>query len=465
MGEDSSRALARTSATLPPNLSLSAETQEPPLLVPSFSANSAPSSPGGTLSRLGLKSPTSPSSPGGSGGGQVSAITVVALLDKLVAMMESVQDNQQRAEKKQVELEAVVRGVQGDVTRLAKNHANTANSVNKLLERSRKTSGHVKEVRERLDRQGVQVKRLEANHAHLLKRNHFKVIIYQEDNEIPSTLMVKDPGASSMSHREGQDEASILAPTPTTDANRSQEEGLHTISLTSDEEDDETSVVAAAAAVASVSSPRSENGAEHHVEDDDILPGADSERFEWSRTEKLKRSSLKKVDSLKKAFSRQSIEKKFNKIVPPERREKIKKSFTPNHPKSPTSKSSSFRVSPMTFNVKKVRDTDASPEVQVEVPALGEGDGEFSTTEVHTHVEKEDIKSPSSSSSMEGGASVNEEVDPENDLTPATLAEEEVLPEQDEEDDEEEEEEEQRLSPTEPDTTPVATAVAVEQAS
>ncbi|KAK1902815.1 Caveolae-associated protein 2 [Dissostichus eleginoides] len=75
------------------------------------------------------------------------------------------------------------------------------------------------------------------------------------------------------------------------------------------------------------------------------------------RSDKFKRNSLKKVDSLKKAFSRQSIEKKMTqittKIVPQEQREKIKKSFTPNHPKSPTAKASSFKVSPMTFNVKK----------------------------------------------------------------------------------------------------------------
>ena len=108
---------------------------------------------------------------------------MVALLDKLVAMIEAVQENQRRMEKRQAELEGVVRGVQGDVARLAKTHTTTSNSVAKLLERSRKTGGYVKEVRERLERQGNQVKRLEANHAHLLKRNHFKVLIFQVRGE------------------------------------------------------------------------------------------------------------------------------------------------------------------------------------------------------------------------------------------------------------------------------------------
>lgn len=154
------------------------------MLIPSFTPSSVPSppTPTSTLSRLGLKSPTSPTGavPGSPiDRGQVSAITVVALLDKLVNMMETVQDNQQRMEQRQADLEGAVRVVQGDVTRLSKTHVSTSNSVSKLLERSRKVSDHLKEVRERLDKQAVQVKKLEANHSHLLKRNHFKVLIFQ----------------------------------------------------------------------------------------------------------------------------------------------------------------------------------------------------------------------------------------------------------------------------------------------
>lgn len=52
------------------------------------------------------------------------------------------------------------------------------------------------------------------------------------------------------------------------------------------------------------------------------------------------------MDSLKKAFSRQNIEKKMTKIgtkiVSQEQREKIKK------------KTSSLKVSPLTFNIRKV---------------------------------------------------------------------------------------------------------------
>ena len=152
------------------------------LLIPSFSPSSSSPTPTGTLSRLGFKSPTSPTAATPSSPvdrGQVSAITVVALLDKLVNMLEGVQNNQQRMEQRQADLESAVRVVQGDVTRLSKTHISTSNSVSKLLERSRKVSGSLKEVKDRLDKQAVQVKKLEANHSHLLKRNHFKVLIFQ----------------------------------------------------------------------------------------------------------------------------------------------------------------------------------------------------------------------------------------------------------------------------------------------
>ncbi|KAG9271281.1 caveolae-associated protein 2a [Astyanax mexicanus] len=441
-------------------------------LLPGFNPTSAPSSPSHTLPRLGTKTLTSPTS----SGGQVSAITVVALLDKLVAMIEAVQENQRRMEKRQAELEGTVRGVQGDVARLAKSHSTTATGVSKLLERSRKTGGYIKDVRERLERQGNQVKRLEANHAHLLKRNHFKVLIFQEDNEIPTTVLSKDSNADIAS-TSVLDDVPASPPASAMDTNHSHDEGLQTISLSSEEDE-------------GAASPLAEGSTEPlgELHEEDLLPGMGSDRQERSRADKFKRSSLKKVDSLKKAFSKSSIEKKINKLVPPERREKIKKSFTPNHPKSPTTKSSSFRISPMTFNVKKVRDGDgeaAQPEssptslTTVSIPTMGGLDGEVPVAEVHVEEEKANGKEPSTSTpgSADGGLSVTEDADLDNGPT-ATLAEEEVLQDQEEDDEddhedgadenrgagEEEEEEESRPEPAS--TMSAATpAVAVQQAS
>ncbi|KAF7709875.1 hypothetical protein HF521_016725 [Silurus meridionalis] len=377
MGEDAARA-DQSSSTLPAQTNSEASPAPAVEAQDFFIPSSTPTSPTHTLTRN--KSPASPTGPAT----QVSAITVVALLDQLVVMIETVQENQRRMEKRQADLEGTVRAVQADLTRLSKSHTATSGGVNKLLERSRKTGIYVKEVRERLDRQSGQVKRLEINHAHLLKRNHFKVLIFQEDNEIPTTLLTKNsPSAFPLMKRKEQ------------------------------------------------RAPHSSGTLPRELHEDEF-PGPDSDRLEWSRTDKFKRSSLKKVDSLKKAFSRSSIEKKINKIVPPERREKIMKSFTPSHPKSPTNKSSSFRVSPMTFNVKKTRDGEGeaplavAENATVEVPPMGGPDGQLPMAEVHNEEEKFNGKehSPSSTGSADG-ASATEDAEFENGPTDK-VAEEEV---------------------------------------
>lgn len=110
---------------------------------------------------------------------QVNAVTVLTLLDKLVNMLDAVQENQHKMEQRQISLEGSVKGIQNDLTKLSKYQASTGNTVSKLLEKSRKVSAHTRAVKERMDRQCAQVKRLENNHAQLLRRNHFKVLIFQ----------------------------------------------------------------------------------------------------------------------------------------------------------------------------------------------------------------------------------------------------------------------------------------------
>lgn len=265
---------------------------------------------------------------------QVNAITVLTLLDKLVNMLDSVQENQQKMEKRQIDIENSVKGIQNDITKLSKNHTSTSNTVSKLLEKSRKVSANMREVKDRMDKQTVQVKKLENNHNLLLRRNNFKVLIFQEENEIPASVFVKEP-TPVPSITEGPEE--------TTDPNKSHEETMHTIDLSSDDEINH----------------------EYDGHDDSV-----DEKLEPSRAEKMKRSSLKKVDSLKKAFSRQNIEKKMSKIstkiVSPERREKIKKSLTPSQNKS--SKSSSFKV-PIGFSVKKTNDEEIPIAVEEKSPS------------------------------------------------------------------------------------------------
>ncbi|XP_007552347.1 caveolae-associated protein 2a isoform X1 [Poecilia formosa] len=430
------------------SVSVSGSTHTLPQLQPDntelqISPSSAPCSPTptGTLKRLSLRGPLSPTA--ASPPGQVSAITVVALLDKLVNMMEAVQENQQRMEQRQSDLEGAVRVVQGDVVRLSKTHLSTANSVNKLLERSRKVNGNVKEVKERLDRQAVQVRKLEANHNHLLKRNNFKVLIFQEDNEIPANVVVspKTPVPSQY------DTESTIQPAPSItgsiEGSRTQEEMLQKISLSSGDDPDLAC------------------GASQREEGDSLEYDVSPIKFE-RRSDRFKRSSLKKVDSIKKAFTQAKIGEKVNqitsKIVPQEKREKIKKSFTPSHPKSPTARASSFKISPMTFNVKKVRDGDAPTQemksteekAHVEIPALTGLGGKIPSDEIHIQEEVMEVVeslSPTTTETIQAEVSVNgkssSSVEAEiNGEGLAGLA----VPEHDEdlgEDEEEEEEEDQ----------------------
>lgn len=259
---------------------------------------------------------------------KVNAVTVHTLLDKLVNMLDTVQENQHKMEQRQISLEGSVKGIQNDLTKLSKYQASTSNTVSKLLEKSRKVSAHTRAVKERMERQCAQVKRLENNHAQLLRRNHFKVLIFQEENEIPASVFVKEPVPGPV---EGREELA--------DENKSLEETLHTVDLSSDDE---------------------------LVREEEALEDSAEEKMEESRAEKIKRSSLRKVDSLKKAFSRQNIEKKMNKlgtkIVPVETREKIKKSLTSNHQKTSSGKSSPFKVSPLTFGRKKLREGESPVE-------------------------------------------------------------------------------------------------------
>ncbi|NWY72752.1 CAVN2 protein, partial [Erithacus rubecula] len=308
-----------------------------------------------------------PPLPAEAAGGQVNALTVLALLEKLVSMLETVEGNQRQMEQRQRGLEGTVRGIQDDLVKLCRSHGATGETVEKLLEKSRKVCAHTRAVRERLDRQCDQVRRLEQHHAQLLRRDRFKVLIFQEENEIPASVFAKEPVPSIT---EGKEEP--------VDENKTLEETLHTVELGSDDD--------------------------MFHEGDDLDDSAE-EKTEESRAEKLKRSSLKKVDSLKKAFSRQNIEKKMNKIVSPERREKIKKSLTVHHQKSSSSKGSAFKVSPLTFSSKKGREGES--------PAEGEDRPESASNEQAENEEETSLGdtrsdvTPSTSLAEEGKAAVD----------------------------------------------------------
>ncbi|XP_010136733.1 PREDICTED: polymerase I and transcript release factor [Buceros rhinoceros silvestris] len=295
---------------------------------------------------------------------QINGVMVLTLLDKIIGAVDQIQLTQTQLEERQQEMDSAVTSIQGELTKLTKAHTTTSNTVNKMLEKVRKVSVNVKTVRQNLEKQAGQIKKLEANEAELLKRRNFKVMIYQDEVKLPSKLSI------SKSLKEGE---------------KLEKEG----------EGEEVPV------------------GEDHAEEDHVQLSSDEEVeieeiIEESRAERIKRSGMKRVDDFKKAFSkekmektklktkenlektrhnlektRHNLEKRMNKlgtkIVTNERREKIKtsrdklrKSFTPDHTIYARSKTAVYKVPPFTFHVKKIREG----EVEVKATELVEVGGE-----------------------------------------------------------------------------------------
>ncbi|XP_023252470.1 caveolae-associated protein 4a-like [Seriola lalandi dorsalis] len=214
-------------------------------------------------------------------GNPISALTILSLLERVAGIIDNVQSCQQRMEERQLELENNIKTIQGDVLKLAKDHTDTSGTVEKLLQKTRKVSANVKEVRTRVEKQNVRVKKVESTQDELLTRNKFRVVIYQGETEIPSVAVTKSPKGTGLDGLEiDPDSYDIPA------------------DLSSDEE------------YLSV------------------------EETDSSRAARLKKSVVKSTETLKAAFSKENMSKtkdnlgtKFHhlgeKVMPPERREKM----------------------------------------------------------------------------------------------------------------------------------------------
>ncbi|XP_077383274.1 caveolae-associated protein 1 [Festucalex cinctus] len=292
---------------------------------------------------------------------QMNGVLVLALLDKIIGVVDQIQQTQTGLEGRQEGMEKSVSTIQGELSKLSKSHLGTSTNVTKMLDKVRKVSVNVKTVRSNLEKQAGQIKKLESNESELLKRRNFKVFIYQDQKK-----SAKTPKPAEVVAEDGTVEGLQQIP----------EEGGEgegqPANLNSDEE----------------------------VEIEEIV--------EESRTKRLQRSTKRQVDSIKKAFSKEkmektklktkenlektkqrtrenlektrkktrdnlektkhSLEKKMNKLgtrMTPnvERRvkmksskEKMKKSLTPDHAVYARSKTSVYRVPPFTFYVKKIRE-------------------------------------------------------------------------------------------------------------
>nr|XP_023691484.1 caveolae-associated protein 1-like [Paramormyrops kingsleyae] len=295
---------------------------------------------------------------------QINGTMVLTLLDKIIGVVDQIQQTQGALEARQQSMERAVMGIQGELAKLSKSHNGTTQTVNKMLEKVRKVNVNVKTVRSNLEKQAGQIKKLERNESELLKRRNFKVFIYQDEAEtLPQVVLSKTKKSQEVAD-EGGAEGNIDA-----------------------EEDEEE--------------PPSGLSPEDEVEIEEII--------EESRAQRIKRSGLQRMDNIKKAFSKEKMEKtrqktqenlkmtrqrtrenlektrhnfqkKMGKLstrmsVRSERkeklkfsREKMKKSFKPDHAIYARSKVTVYRVPPFTFRVKKIR----GGEVEVQGSELDE---------------------------------------------------------------------------------------------
>ncbi|XP_034566651.1 caveolae-associated protein 1 isoform X2 [Notolabrus celidotus] len=318
----------------------------------------------------------------------------------IIGVVDQIQVTQNGLEARQEAMEKSVSSIQGELAKLSKNHVGTTNTVNKMLDKVRKVSVNVKTVRNNLEKQAGQIKKLESNESELLKRRNFKVLIYQDQ--------VKPPKPSKSKTAE-----TVVEGTAVEGLEQIPEEGKDGLSdnLNSDEE----------------------------VEIEEII--------EESRTKRLQRTTKQQVDNIKKAFSKEkmeetklktkknlektkqktrenlaktrqrtrdnlektkhNLEQKMGKLgtrMTPntERRakmktskDKVKKSLTPDHTVYARSKTTVYRVPPFTFHVKKIREGAEevleNTEMVEETEAEGQPEGEENGLGVHVDVEEGEL--------------------------------------------------------------------------
>ncbi|XP_060756094.1 caveolae-associated protein 1b [Neoarius graeffei] len=338
---------------------------------------------------------------GDKGNGQMNGVMILALLDKIIGRVDQIQQTQAGLETRQQEMERSVTGIEGELTKLTKSHTTTANSVNKMLEKVRKVSVNVKTVRSNLEKQGGQIKRLESNENELLKRRNFKVMIYQDEVKLPSKTTVakslKVPhlaeGEGELEHKAAMEEGEEAGAEKTHIDLSSDEEEVEieeTIEETRAERIKRSSLQRVQNIKTVFSKEKMEKTKQKTMENFEKTKQKTKDNLEKTRVktrENLERTKQKTKDNLEK--TRHNIEKKMGKLgtrmsVNPERKEKLKtsqkkmvKSFTPDHTIYARSKTAVYKVPPFTFHVKKIREG----EVEIQGTEMVEVGGETQEVE------------------------------------------------------------------------------------
>lgn len=328
---------------------------------------------------------------------QVNGVMVLTLLDKIIGAVDQIQQTQSGLEARQQDMERSVNSIQGELTKLSKSHSTTSNSVNKMMEKVRKVSVNVKTVHATLEKQGGQIKKLENNESELLKRRNFKVMIYQDEVKVPSKLSISKSlrVSESVSGSRGGSMLELKEVVEGEEAGESEKADKPHVDLSSDEEGleiEETIEESRAERIKRSSLQRVQTlktvFSKEKMDKNRAKTKENLERTKQKTKENIEKTKQKTKDNLEKTKqktkdtlektkqktkdnlekTRHNIEKKMGKLgtrmsVNPDRkqkivtsREKVKKSFTPDHVVYARSKTAVYKVPPFTFHVKKIRE-------------------------------------------------------------------------------------------------------------
>ncbi|XP_068606127.1 caveolae-associated protein 1 [Brachionichthys hirsutus] len=317
---------------------------------------------------------------GGKSEAQMNGVMVLSLLDKIIGVVDQIQQTQNGLEARQESMEKSVSVIQGELSKLSKNHVGTASTVNKMLEKVRKVSVNVKTVRSNLEKQAGQIKKLESNENELLKRRNFKVLIFQDQVKPPKMPKTKTGESVEGKIVEG------LEQTP--------EEGREGVQADVNSDDE----VEIEEIIEESRSKRIQRSTKQQV--DNIKKAFSKEKMEqtkiktmenFEKTRQKTRDNLEKTrqktrDNLEK--TRHNLEKKIGtlgtRVTPNQERrakmksskDKVKKSLTPDHQMYARSKTSVYRVPPFTFHVKKIREGEEEEVLQsTEMVEVTKADG------------------------------------------------------------------------------------------
>ncbi|KAM8815921.1 caveolae-associated protein 3 [Rhynchonycteris naso] len=131
--------------------------------------------------------------PGAPAAGPVHAVTVVTLLEKLSTMMEALRERQGGLAQRQNGLASSVSRIQSGLGALSRSHDTTSNKLAQLLAKAERVGSHADAAQERAVRRAAQVQQLEANHGLLVARGKLHVLLFKEEAEIPARAFQKTP--------------------------------------------------------------------------------------------------------------------------------------------------------------------------------------------------------------------------------------------------------------------------------